>query len=86
MRGFIGNTDYDWYRFLAAQPDIDEVNFWQPSGGGGRFVALSPREPLFRLKSPHNTVAGFGYFASYSAPGVARMGELRTHQRRRRLR
>ena len=68
MRGFIGNTDYDWYRFLAAQPDVVEVNFWQPSGGGGRFVALSPAEPFFfRLKSPHNAIAGFGYFASYSA-------------------
>ncbi|MCK8114801.1 HNH endonuclease [Anaerosoma tenue] len=68
MRGFIGNTDYDWYRFLAAQPDIDEVNFWQPSGGGGRFGVVSPGEPFFfRLKSPHNAIAGFGYFASYSA-------------------
>ena len=68
MRGFIGNTDYDWYRFLAAQPDVDEVNFCQPSGGGGRFGAVSPGEPFFfRLKSPHNAIAGFGYFASYSA-------------------
>lgn len=68
MRGFIGNTDYDWYRFLAAQPDVDEVNFWQPSGGGGRFGAVSAGEPFFfRLKSPHNAIAGFGYFASYSA-------------------
>ena len=68
MRGFIGNTDYDWYRFLAAQPDVDEVNFWQPSGGGGRFGAVSPGEPFFfRLKSPHNAIAGFGCFASYSA-------------------
>jgi len=64
----IGNTDYDWYRFLAAQPDVDEVNFWQPSGGGGRVGAVSPGEPFFfRLKSPHNAIAGFGYFASYSA-------------------
>ncbi|MBF4509314.1 MAG: HNH endonuclease [Aeromicrobium sp.] len=68
MRGFIGNTDFDWCRFLAAQSGVDEVNFWQPSGGGGRFVALQPGEPFFfRLKSPHNAIAGFGYFASYSA-------------------
>ena len=30
MRGCIYNTDYDWYRYLAArQPE--EVNFWRPA-------------------------------------------------------
>lgn len=68
MGGFIGNTDYDWYRFLSGQSVLDEVNFWQPPGGGGRFGAVQPGEPFFfRLKSPHNAVAGFGYFATYSA-------------------
>jgi putative restriction endonuclease len=67
MRGFIGNTDYDWYRFLASQPGIDEVNFWQPSASAS-FRAIQPGEPFFfRLKSPRNAIAGFGYFASFSA-------------------
>ncbi|MDP2300541.1 MAG: HNH endonuclease, partial [Actinomycetota bacterium] len=67
MRGYIGNTDYDWYRFLAAQPNVDEVNFWQPSASAS-FRAVQPGEPFFfRLKSPHNAIAGFGYFASFSA-------------------
>jgi len=66
MRGYIGNTDFEWYRFLSAQPDLDEVNFWQPSGGRG-FKAIKPGEPFFfRLKAPHNAIAGFGYFASFS--------------------
>jgi len=32
MRSFVANTDYQWYEFLAARPDLDEVNFWQPGG------------------------------------------------------
>jgi len=40
------------------------VNFWRPSGRG--FAALSPGEPLlFKLKSPHNAIGGFGLFARY---------------------
>ena len=31
MRFFVGVTDFDWFRFLAGRPDIDELNFWQPS-------------------------------------------------------
>ena len=33
MRAWIANTDLEWYRFLAGRPDLDEVNFWRPSGG-----------------------------------------------------
>ena len=48
MKGFIGVTDYDWYDFLRVQPDLDEVNFWRPSGKG---MALAPGTPfLFKLK------------------------------------
>lgn len=27
MRYWIGITDWDWYRFLAARPELGEVNF-----------------------------------------------------------
>jgi len=30
MKGFVGVTDNYWFEFLAQQPGIDEVNFWQP--------------------------------------------------------
>lgn len=32
VRLWAANTDLDWFDYLAAEPDIDEVNFWQPSG------------------------------------------------------
>lgn len=35
MRAFVGVTDGDWFRFLRARPELDEVNFWQPGGGRG---------------------------------------------------
>jgi putative restriction endonuclease len=47
-------------------PDIDEVNFWQPSGKS-QFRALNPGEPfLFKLHSPHDFIAGGGFFAHSS--------------------
>lgn len=66
MNGYVANTDFDWFRFLrAAQPPVDEVNFWRP--GETSFGALQPGEPLlFKLKSPHNVIAGVGFFALYS--------------------
>jgi putative restriction endonuclease len=66
MRLFVGVTDYDWYRFLAGRPGLDEVNFWQPSGGV-EFKALQPGELfLFKLHSPRNYVVGGGFFAHWS--------------------
>ena len=44
MRYWIGITDYDWYRFLASQSELSEVNFWQPSAGGsGRSLCSTRR-------------------------------------------
>jgi putative restriction endonuclease len=64
VRGYFGNTDFDWYSFLAAQRDVDEVNFWQPSGSG-RVVHLDPGSPFFfKLKKPHYAIGGFGFFAT----------------------
>ncbi len=66
MKAFIAITDGDWFRFLQTQPDIDEVNFWQP-GGNRRFAALSPGQPLlFKLHAPENFIVGGGFFATSS--------------------
>jgi putative restriction endonuclease len=66
MRFFLGVTDYDWFRFLAARPDLDEVNFWQPSGAV-EFKALQPSELfLFKLHSPRDFIVGGGFFAHWS--------------------
>lgn len=60
VKMWLANTDPDWFDFLAAQPDIDEANFWQPSGNTN-FNAIQPGELLlFKLKSPRNAVGGFG--------------------------
>lgn len=67
MNAFIANTDKDWFDFLAAQPDVDEVNFWMPNPWGGQFKALRRGEPLlFKLKTPYNAIAGGGFFEHYT--------------------
>jgi putative restriction endonuclease len=66
VRLWVANTDLDWFDFLASQPGIDEVNFWQPSGGNS-FGAIQPGELfLFRLKSPRNAIGGYGVFSHAS--------------------
>ncbi len=77
MRGFVANTDYDWFTLLRAiEPPIDEVNFWKP-GSRTNFVALTPGEPLFfKLKAPYNVIAGFGYFAHFSRLPVSMVWEM----------
>jgi putative restriction endonuclease len=71
MHAFVAVTDNDWYRRLAAIPKLDEVNFWQPSGGRG-FHALSPGEPLlFKLHAPERMIAGGGFFAHHTVLPVS---------------
>lgn len=54
MPGYVGVTDFDWFNFLAAQPGIEEVNFWKPGGTQG-FAAVPPGAPfLFKLHAPRN--------------------------------
>ena len=65
MHGLIAPTDKAWYDQLRLIPDLDEVNFWLPSAR--TFKALHPGQPLiFKLKSPHNTICGFGIFARHT--------------------
>jgi len=73
MKCFVGVTDGAWYRFLSHRPDLDEVNFWQPSGRP-LFKALSRGDPfLFKLKYPDNAICGGGFFehASILPCGIA---------------
>ncbi|HEY0969815.1 MAG TPA: HNH endonuclease [Gemmatimonadales bacterium] len=66
MRIFVGVTDTTWFNFLASRHDIVELNFWQPAGNR-RFRALSPGELfVFKLKAPHNVIAGGGFLAHSS--------------------
>ena len=62
---FVGVTDKDWFDFLSAR-QVDEVNFWAPSGRTN-FRALRPGELfLFKLHSPNNFIVGGGVFSHAS--------------------
>jgi len=62
---WIGITDEDWFRFLCRRPELDEVNFWQPSGKPP--IHLAQGAPfLFKLHSPKNYIVGGGFFAAWS--------------------
>lgn len=91
MRSYVGVTDFDWFDLLRHQPDLEEVNFWQP-GGSRQFKTLTPGDLfLFKLHSPRNFVVGGGIFAHSSllpislawssfgiANGVQSLDEMRT--------
>jgi len=66
LLGWIAPTDHGWYEFLSSRPFREEVNFWTPSAHWA-FKSAEFTPFLFKLKSPHNAIAGFGYFARYSA-------------------
>jgi len=66
MNAYVANTDHDWFDFLSAQREVDEVNFWMPRPWGGQFAVLQRGEPLlFKLKSPRNAIAGGGFLERY---------------------
>jgi putative restriction endonuclease len=72
----VGVTDNDWYHFLAARPEVAEVNFWQPSGGR-EFRVLAPGEPFFlKTHYPHNRVVGGGSFSDSARLRVSAAWEL----------
>ena len=67
VRSYVGVTDGEWYRYLAARPGLREVNFWRPSGGR-RFGALSIGEPFFfKTHYPDNRVVGGGFYSDFAA-------------------
>jgi putative restriction endonuclease len=62
LRAFIGITDGDWFDLLSSLENLEEINFWQPSGNT-RFRALEQGELfLFKLHSPRNYIVGGGFF------------------------
>ena len=66
MNAYIANTDYDWYKYFSSKKDLDEANFWRPTGNAP-LATLSPGEPLFfKLKKDYgNMIVGFGLFVLY---------------------
>lgn len=76
VRAYVSVTDGDWFRFLAARPQVAEANFWQPSGGR-EFRVLAPGEPFFfKTHYPHNKVVGGGFFSDSARLKVSEAWEL----------
>jgi putative restriction endonuclease len=76
VRAYVGVTDGRWYRFLAARPDLTEVNFWRP-GGRHAFRALQPGDPFFfKSHYPHNQIVGGGFFSGFVPMRVSDAWEL----------
>ena len=68
MKLYVGITDGDWHRQLAATLDLEEVNFWQPSGGP-HFKALPAGGLfLFKLHAPRHFIVGGGVFLASILP------------------
>jgi len=57
MNIWVGVTDNAWFSFLATR-GLDEVNFWQPSATPPFTSAPVGMPFLFKLKRPHNHIAG----------------------------
>jgi putative restriction endonuclease len=76
VRAYVGVTDGDWYRHLAGRPDLNEVNFWRPSGGND-FRALIPGEPFFfKTHHPHDRVVGGGFYSGFARLRVSEAWEF----------
>ncbi len=66
IKTYVGVTDREWFDFLRKRQEVNEINFWQPSGKN-QFRALQPGEMfLFKLHSPLNYIVGGGVFAHSS--------------------
>jgi putative restriction endonuclease len=65
MKFWVGVTDNQWFQYLS-EIHPDEVNFWQPSATPPFTTAPIGMPFLFKLKRPHNHIAGGGYFVTYS--------------------
>ena len=64
MDGFVAVTDPGWFERLSREPGPRDANFWRPSA---RRINLAVGTPFFfKLKAPHNAIAGFGFFAGFS--------------------
>ena len=66
MKFWVGTTDSRWFNFLATRAP-EEVNFWQPSTMPPFLNAPEGMPFLFKLKRPHNHIAGGGFFIRHSA-------------------
>lgn len=65
---WIAVTDGAWFEFLAERSHddrLDEVNFWSPSSTRPMKDLRTGEPVFFRLKAPHDCIAGYGFFAHF---------------------
>ena len=75
MKFWVGTTDSRWFNFLATRAP-EEVNFWQPSRMPPFMNAPEGMPFLFKLKRPHNHIAGGGFFIRHSASPMSLAWEI----------
>lgn len=64
VQGYVAVTDPGWWEQLSMEAGPKDANFWRPST---RPYLLPSGTPFFfKLKAPHDAIAGFGYFAGFS--------------------
>lgn len=66
---FIAATDKAWFDFLSSRAvggRVDEVNFWSPIASRPMKHMDLGQPVFFRLKSPDNAIAGYGFFAHFA--------------------
>lgn len=76
MKAYAAVTDGDWARFLAARPDLDEVNFWRPGGGRAFGVLVAGQPFFFKTHYPHNRVVGGGIYSGFAALRISEAWEF----------
>lgn len=79
MKFWVGATDNNWFNFLATK-GLEEANFWQPSAKPPFINAHVGMPFLFKLKRPHNHIAGGGFFVTYSRLPIALAWEIFGHK------
>jgi putative restriction endonuclease len=71
VKAYVGVTDGDWYRYLAARPALTEVNFWRPAGSREFRVLAVGEAFFFKTHYPHNRVVGGGFYSGFRALRVS---------------
>ena len=76
MKGFIATTDYEWFQYLSSQGDLDEVNFWAPSGKVSQNTVPRYSPFFFKLKAPYNAIGGFGFLGPVTTVPMSMAWEI----------
>jgi putative restriction endonuclease len=63
MKLYVGVTDKNWFEFLRARPELDEVNFCSRAGLASSPFCSPVTRFFSKLRQPDNFIVGGGMFA-----------------------